>query len=112
MRRACDRPGRATSAAVDLRPYRLGAAGFRTAPSGRPPGLTNRQSARSNVRARATIPSWRRRARPAPHRRSYPCDRALSGWKRRQAHAIAIAIARIGRWPAVAMPRARRAGPL
>ena len=97
---------------VTVRFYRPGTAVLSTAPSGSTPVLTNRQSAISNLRARATIPSWRSRVLPAPKRRSYHWDNALAGWKRRHAHAMAIAIARIGRWPALAIPRARCDCPL
>jgi len=96
----------------DLRPSRRGVAVFRTAPSGRTPVLPKRQSALKSLRARATIPRVRSRALPAPHRCSYHCDRALSGWQRRQAQAISMALARICRLPAVAIPSARRDWPL
>ena len=95
-----------------LHSYRPGASVFRTAPSGRPPVFQNRQSAISTLRARATSPSLRSRALPAPHRRSYHWDRALAGWKRRQAQAISIAIARICRLPALAIPSSRCDCPL
>jgi hypothetical protein len=95
-----------------LRLHRLGASVLRVAPSGRAPVFKKRQSAIKSLRARATIPSLRSRALPAPNRRSYHCDRALSGWKRRQAQAISIAIARICRLPALAIPSSRRDCPL
>jgi hypothetical protein len=95
----------------DLRPSRRGPSACRTAPSGKTPVLQNRQSASNSLRARATIPSWRSRARPDPHRRSSHRQRALAGWKRRHAQALAIAIARRCRWPAVARPSARRDWP-
>ena len=63
----------------DLCTYRLGAAAFRTAPAGRTPVFKNLQSATSNLRASATIPSLRSRALPCPKRFSYQCVSALVG---------------------------------
>ena len=87
------------SKAGPLPPYRRGAAVFKTAPSGRAPSL---KTARARSRAYGRGPQSI--LLPAPNRRSYHCERALSGWKRRQAQAISIAMARICRLPALAIP--------
>jgi hypothetical protein len=96
-------PRQLSLAALPSRGSRRPAA-CRAAPSGTTPVSTNRHKAMSRLRARATIPLRRQRLLPCPQRCCYHWGSALCGCKRRQPQAIALAIARMGALPAVAMP--------
>src|SRR5262244_2001629 len=67
---------------------------FSTAPAGITPVARKRQSAMSNLRATATIPSRRKRWPPLPKRSRNQTLRALSGCKRSQLHANSVVIQR------------------
>jgi hypothetical protein len=58
----------------------------------------------SRLRANAPRPILRPRALPWPTRSCYHRERARSGWHRHQPQAISMAIARMWRFPAVALP--------
>ena len=83
-----------------------------TAPAGITPVSRKRQSAMSNLRATATIPSRLKRFPPLPKRSRNQTLRALSGCKRSQLHANSVVIQRTCRLPALVIPCSRALSPL
>ena len=83
-----------------------------SAPSGTTPVARNRHSARSNLRATATIPIRLQRFPPPPKRSRTQQLSALSGWERTQRQVNSVVIQRTCRLPDLVRPCSRALAPL